>query len=127
MVMHRKEINLTFGEKYRCLDSRRESGASPAFTAADKGRSNEEGKYMEFRPEGLAFFWPRHLFVIPTSYEVGTPRKHHDNQSEIPAGKCQSYFFTAPKLDDHLYRCFIFSLLSASAFSHCLLQPYSSK
>ena len=23
-----------------------------------KGRSNEKDKYMEFRPKGLAFFWP---------------------------------------------------------------------
>ena len=76
---------MAFGGKYRCLGYVRDG-------------SNEEDKYMEFRPEGLAFFWPRHLFVIPTSYEVGTPRKHHDNQSRIPASKCQSCFFTAPKL-----------------------------
>ena len=46
---------MTFGGKYRCLYSRREPRAHGNMR---KRRSNEEDKYMEFRPKGLAFFWP---------------------------------------------------------------------
>jgi len=31
---------------------------TPRVWCIRKGRSNEEDKYLEFRPKGLAFFWP---------------------------------------------------------------------
>jgi len=40
---------------------------------------------MEFRPEGLAFFWPLiTLFARYISSDM-LLAKHHDNQSKIPA------------------------------------------
>jgi hypothetical protein len=56
-----------------------------------KGRSNEEDEYMEFRPEGLAFFWP--LITLFCSLHMYHMRlaKQHDNQSKIPASKCKVY------------------------------------
>jgi hypothetical protein len=57
-----------------------------------KERSNDEDKYVEFRPEGLAFFWP--LITMFARYPPRrTPCLYHDNQSKIFASKCPFYFY----------------------------------